>query len=161
MASNCSGRDDDSWLAGDGGGLDAARRGAGTTTWSLSAVVKIADRMVLFPAIVEADRPIVFLAGDPVADVFGQDVDHPHRTELRQDVLADHVGVALAWSGLDLVRWAATVSSTSGAKRLPAAAQVAESAGFDDRASARCQALSACFSVVKVPAERCRPRRSR
>ena len=41
--------------------------------------------------------------GDPLAHVLGQDVDHPHRAELRQDVPAQHVGVGLAGARLDLV----------------------------------------------------------
>lgn len=48
-------------------------------------------------------HPRVFERGDPGSDVFGQDVDHPHPTELGYQVLGDGVGVALAGGELDLV----------------------------------------------------------
>jgi len=42
-------------------------------------------------------------AGDPLPHMLGQDVDHPHRPELRQDAPAQDVGVRLAGGRLDLV----------------------------------------------------------
>ena len=64
--------------------------------------MKIAERMVLLSAIVLAEAELL-LAGDPVSDVFGQDVDHPNRAELRHQMLGDHVGVALAGRDLELM----------------------------------------------------------
>lgn len=59
MASYCSGVTMTRGLRATVGVLRPAQ-GCRNTTWSASAVVKIADRIVLLPAIVDADRPVVF-----------------------------------------------------------------------------------------------------
>jgi hypothetical protein len=112
------------------GGLTPAQ-GCRNTTWSLRAVVKMADGRVLFPTIVDEDRPDVFWVRIQSRTCSGRMSIIRIGPNCGIRCFADHVGVALAGREFDLVGGQPGLEYVVG-EGLPAAAAVAEFAGFGE-----------------------------
>jgi len=112
------------------GGVFTPRQGCSAVSWSLNAVVKIADRIAKQDRITVGGHPAGFQVGDPFPDVDREDLDQAHGAEHGQDVFAEVVGVILPGAGLHLVMRQPLFLDVAGELLAPAA-RVPESAFAD------------------------------
>src|SRR5262249_45654689 len=95
---------------------------------------------------------------DPLSDMLGENVGHPHPAKLWKDMRTQVIGVLLPRGGLqDMVGQPSLLDIS--AERLPATRRVAD-ASLPQLHLGLLHARSAAFSLVKVPAERIEPCRS-
>ena len=104
MTSNCSGVMMVRGLATAAGVL-TPWPGCRKVTWSLSAVVKIASKDGLAVLDRCCSHVLPFQAGDEVADVRWQDVDHAHGAELGEDPGVELIPIVLPRPPLKPVVW--------------------------------------------------------